>query len=325
MNKQIIEVLKQIKTDYGDSVFLSKNRVTSLLSDYAGDKYKGEINLLNITLSLGILKEIKSAPAEYSNIRCRYIMKLKTEYFLTEEQAEFAIDVWGIIEGVIDDLEINVESEASQINSQNENSPRNSEINAKDTVESCSKTSESCSKEKINISTNSISARNGANDLIIDEVEVKLAKDNGRYKKGQFILKNKTLKFEYKSGFSGTIKELIIQLDKIKKLEIIKPFSRIRNFCIVLMIVGLSLLIPSLIYSESYSASGIYSAALVMGYFLSVWSPLFMLCMSFVIPKKAIRIKSVYSQYTIVIYDIEKLFDEIKTVYEKVEPHVQQN
>jgi hypothetical protein len=104
MDKKIIEVLKQIKNDYGVSIFRNKNRFNSLLSDYATGQYKGEINLLNMTLSLGLLNEVTESPTEYNKIRSRYIMKMKTEYFWTEDQAVFAVDVWGVVMGAVSEF-----------------------------------------------------------------------------------------------------------------------------------------------------------------------------------------------------------------------------
>jgi tetratricopeptide (TPR) repeat protein len=107
MDKKIIDVLKKIKNDHGDGIFQNKSRFNSLLMDYTKGEFKGEINLLNITLALGVFNEIKSEPREYSKIRNRYIMKLKTEYFLTEEQAIFATDIWGVVAGVVGENNIN--------------------------------------------------------------------------------------------------------------------------------------------------------------------------------------------------------------------------
>lgn len=104
MDKRIIEILKRIKNNHGDSIFQNKNMFNGLVSDYSSGQFKGEINLINITLNLGIYNEIKSWPKEYNKIRTRYIMRLKTEYFFTEEQAIFAVDAWGIVSGVIKDF-----------------------------------------------------------------------------------------------------------------------------------------------------------------------------------------------------------------------------
>lgn len=95
MDEKIIYILKQIKKDHGENIFQNKNKFNALFSDYSKGQYKGEINLLNITLTLGLYNEIKTTSEEYSKIRRRYIMKLRTEYFLTEDQAAFAVDIWG--------------------------------------------------------------------------------------------------------------------------------------------------------------------------------------------------------------------------------------
>jgi hypothetical protein len=48
MDKQIIDILIQIRTKHGEEIFNNRSRLNALLADYTDGKYKGECNLINV-------------------------------------------------------------------------------------------------------------------------------------------------------------------------------------------------------------------------------------------------------------------------------------
>ncbi|MHB8126177.1 MAG: WD40 repeat domain-containing protein [Desulfitobacteriaceae bacterium] len=99
MDTQIVHILKQIKADHDENIFLNRSRFNALLKDYTKGQYKGETRFLVTALDEGLYRDLLDNPADYSQIRVRYMMKFKTEFW-TDEQATFAIDAWAVVAGI---------------------------------------------------------------------------------------------------------------------------------------------------------------------------------------------------------------------------------
>ncbi|MHB8126169.1 MAG: hypothetical protein ACYDEJ_11100 [Desulfitobacteriaceae bacterium] len=100
MDTQIINVLKQIKADHGNEIFFKRNRFNALLKDYTKGQYKGEIRLLTTALDEGLYLDLMDNLEDYSNIKVRYMMKLKSDYFWIDEYCHFTIDTWAAVAGI---------------------------------------------------------------------------------------------------------------------------------------------------------------------------------------------------------------------------------
>jgi len=106
LNNQIIDILMDVKNQYGDMIFYNHQKTKNLMSDLAPGLHKERIHITQF-LELNGYFQLKYAEHSYPIVRTRLIRNYVNTYAVNESVAVWVLDVFSYILGYTDFKNIN--------------------------------------------------------------------------------------------------------------------------------------------------------------------------------------------------------------------------